>query len=121
MNAALVSVVLAVATSSCGGSVDFAPQTPDPSPPAVVPMTVELIIDGSRPKCAYRVLGSVFTLDAENGLEALRERAALEGATGVYDIDCKSSERTTMFGTAVHTGCSGRVYVCGDAKPGGGA
>jgi len=74
------------------------------------------VIDGSRPSCQYRVLGSVFAIDGDNGLEALRQRAALEGATGVYDIQCKDASRATLVGSQRRVRCVGRVYVCDGGK-----
>lgn len=108
-----LTVALFVSTAGCAQFAEFAPQTPKPSPPPVAPASVELIINGSRPACAYEVVGSVFANVTEGGLEALRQRAALEGATGVYDIECKDASRTLVGGhTDFRTGCSGRVYVC---------
>jgi hypothetical protein len=114
------TLALAVLLSSvgCAQFAEYAPQTAKPSPAPVAPASVELIINGSRPACAYQVIGSVFANVTEGGLETLRQRAALEGATGVYDIECKDASRTLVGGhTDVRTGCSGRVYVC----PAGGA
>lgn len=87
---------------------DFVPRHPGYRPAPLAPSaSVEIILEGP-PRCAYEVVGSTFasgsTKKVGHCVDLLRDRAAKEGGSGVFDVMMTKLELTSM--------CMARVYVC---------
>ncbi len=103
----LLFVLFAMACGGGPGRPSFAPRYPNAARPAVAANHVHVILDPSRPSCAYDVIGTVFA----KSRDALGDRAAAVGADGVYDVQCLIHNDGGMVQASL-SDCAGRVYVC---------
>ena len=91
---------------------DFVPRHPGYRSAAPTPnASVEIVLEGP-PRCDHQVIGSTFaagpTKKVGHCVGLLRDRAAKEGGSGVFDVTTTKLELTSM--------CMARVYVCTGAQ-----
>ena len=84
-----------------------APRYPGAARAPTAPAHVHVILDVSRPTCAYDVIGTVFTTSREE----LAGPAAAAGGDGVYDVQCREFSDINLIASRMMD-CAGRVYVC---------
>lgn len=104
-----------VALLACGagpGRPSFAPRFPNAARAPVAAAHVHVIVDPSRPPCAYDVIGTVFATSRDE----LGGRAAAVGADGVYDIQCVIHNDGGILQVQL-SDCAGRVYACRRSSP----